>query len=134
MFGCVFVLFVLLQRADLSCTHSPADSWTVTLLYPPPPCSSSPPSSLSFELRRDSSNDSTCLYCHCHSSCLCVCCLVCVYIRALKLVHVCLVMTATVYNALSWQGSFGPSALARCLVSLKPRLDDDVIFSPSCDL
>lgn len=63
----------------------------------------------------------------------CVC--VFVYICALKLVHVCPVMTAAVYNAWSWQGSFGPPSLPRPLSGVTDvRVDDDVIFSPLCDL
>lgn len=89
----------------------PADSWPVTLLCIP--LLDLPLRSLSFELHRDSSNDSPCLYCRCHSSCLCVCYpRGCVYICALKLVHVWPVMTAAVYNASPWQGSFGPTSLS----------------------
>lgn len=66
---------------------------------------------------------------------MCVLLCVCVYICALKLMHVFPVMTAAVYNASSWQGSFGPPSLSRLLSSVTDvRVDDDVIFSPLCDL
>lgn len=55
--------------------------------------------------------------------------------RALKLAHVPPVMTAAVYNVSSWQGSFAPPSLPRPLSGVtRVRVDDDVIFSPLCDL
>lgn len=64
-----------------------------------------------------------------------VCCSVCVYICPLKPAHVCCVMTAAVYNASPWQGSFGPSSPYRPPSSVtNVYADNDVIFSPLCDL
>lgn len=64
-----------------------------------------------------------------------VCYSVCVYICPLKPAHVCRVMTAAVYNASPWQGSFGPSSPSRPPSSVtNVRADNDVIFSPLCDL
>lgn len=61
----------------------------------------------------------------------CVCHPVCAH----KLVHACSVMTAAVYNGSSWQGSFDPPFLPRSLSGVtRVRVDDDVIFSPLCDL
>lgn len=54
---------------------------------------------------------------------------------ALVLVHVCPVMTAAVYNGSSWPRSLGPPSLPRLLSGVtRVRVDDDVIFSPLCDL
>jgi len=65
----------------------------------------------------------------CVTPCVCVC--ACALVR----VHVCPVMTAAVYNGSSWQGSFGPPSLPRPLSGVtRVRVDDDVIFSPLCDL
>lgn len=65
----------------------------------------------------------------------CVLLPVCVCVCALVRVHVCPVMTAAVYNGSSLQRSFGPPSLPRLLSGVtRVRVDDDVIFSPLCDL
>ena len=57
----------------------------------------------------------------------------CVCVSALTRVHVCPVMTVAVYNASSWQGSFGPPSRLLSHVT-RVRVNDNLIFSPPCDL